>query len=416
MFRVAMRMKSYYAILTQQPWLWWMQLYDRKEYTIAETLSLFAHAAAWIGARFAFFCYHYSNWVSTMKRLSIAKKYKKWWMNLLITTLMMTKMKNTSNYAIVIPTNRSVKQYEWLLQSIKNQSLLPDQIIIVVDKEFIDRTQYEEYIDEISQSLGKKCADRVVVVTHLTDDFVVKHNASYVRNRWINHVDTKRLATIDDDNEFDQLFFENLIRKYTMCEQNNQAPCLLIPTEYYRDTDQIWLQWYKRFNHRLSRQQSHRVSPTSHEMVSIQFSASNFLFGATELFKKFPFPEEVPFVYEDYIMTRSLYRWGYSLFLVPDLAIHHMMRNKTKIEHMYIHTTRLAYQKARNKIWFVQSTSTTREKLSFYGVGLRGHTVYLMLIALFYGKITSVFPIWWALLRGTIHGLFKPFHYIKRGL
>lgn len=87
---------------------------------------------------------------------------------------------------------------------------------------------------------------------------------------------------------------------------------------------------------------------------AISFASSNCLFGATELFRQFPFAEDMPFVYEDFCMTRTLSTSVQnSLLLLPTVYVQHMMQQKSKLQDLYIDTPFRAYQKAKNRILFV---------------------------------------------------------------
>lgn len=110
----------------------------------------------------------------------------------------------------------------------------------------------------------------------------------------------------------------------------------------------------------------------------------------------------MPFVYEDFDMTIRATRKGIALFCITDLAIEHHMIAKTKLQDMYIDTPEKAYQKAKNRIIFADHYYIHKIRgLLYLFIGLRVHTIYLLLLATVSAPWGKKIAIVAAIMRGT---------------
>lgn|GEM_PF-916573 len=129
----------------------------------------------------------------------------------------------------------------------------------------------------------------------------------------------------------------------------------------------------------------------------------NSLFGKTAHFKELLFDERMPFVFEDIDLTHRRYRHIGPIAVSRHNVIHHMERDKTKLEQSFIATEDGVYQKAKNRILFVKNNANTWQKILFFGEGLWTNTLRFALFILLYaqqkGKMLR------ALRRGTRDGL-----------
>ncbi len=73
------------------------------------------------------------------------------------------------NYSVVIPSNRILSQILPLLGDIMAQSVLPEEIVIVVDKK-ISLTEKEEYQKECGKLISSGVSCRLI--NHHDDDFI----------------------------------------------------------------------------------------------------------------------------------------------------------------------------------------------------------------------------------------------------
>lgn len=86
----------------------------------------------------------------------------------------------------------------------------------------------------------------------------------------------------------------------------------------------------------------------------------------------------MPFVYEDFAMTASIYRAGIPILVAHSIVINHHMRQKTTLEDSYIASPPQAYQKAKNRMLFVQKLANPFQQSIYYIIGLHIHSLALI--------------------------------------
>ena len=107
------------------------------------------------------------------------------------------------SYSVVIPTNRSFHHIEPLLVSLAQQTLIPWQLIIVLDRS-IDIQELEEYTHRVKQLFLKLKKLQIDIISYHNDKkFHVGKWASYVRNYGRKKVIHPDMMFVDDDNVFD---------------------------------------------------------------------------------------------------------------------------------------------------------------------------------------------------------------------
>ncbi len=340
-------------------------------------------------------------------------------------------------YSVIIPSNRSFDDILPLLQCLGKQSIKAFEVIVVYDK-VISEIEFEKYQKKAFSVFEEKNWQKLIDIDNLDikitivskwvfSSFEVGKWASYVRNFWIKLVKTKYLLCVDDDNEFNDKFVEDLIDRH----EETKKEKVIIPTELYRKTDKIRSMWYIWFNYFLWRPISVKSEKYNkktgflpsqewqektslvlnhwgkkdffeNDLVPIQFSSSNCLFWDTILFQNNLFDEDIPFIYEDFIMTKGLSVSCQDCLLVAtDVFINHMMRDKTKIEDLYVSNSFWAYQKWRNRVIFVKRFWKKYQKNNYFVLWLWLHTLYLILMILIYKK-EDRFKIIKSLLKGTV--------------
>lgn len=109
-----------------------------------------------------------------------------------------------SNISVIITTKNRIKLLERAVNSVFNQSLLPDELIIV------DDGSNDHSSDFVSNLFHKS------VEIHLIKNLESK-GACAARNQGIKLSSSKFLALLDDDDEFDEKRLEVL--KYNYCEK-----------------------------------------------------------------------------------------------------------------------------------------------------------------------------------------------------
>ena len=134
-----------------------------------------------------------------------------------------------------------------------------------------------------------------------------------------------------------------------------------------------------------------------------QMIGGNSLLGKTSDFHKLRFDERMPFIFEDIDLTHRWQRTVGPIVVSKTNIIHHMERDKTKLEHSFVANTYGAYQKSKNRILFVQNNANAWQKLQFYVLGVWFNTIRFSIFISLYAheKIKTLQAFW----RGVGDGL-----------
>ena len=158
----------------------------------------------------------------------------------------------------------------------------------------------------------------------------------------------------------------------------------------YRKTDVIQSQWFSDFNFFLCRPIAYNLWEKKYEKIRM-FSWSS-LFGKTEIFRDFLFDEAFDFVNEDLDFTYRISK-KHSIFVLKDLIVNHMEKEKTLADTLWIWNEYQAYNRSKHRIMFVRKVWTFWEKLIAYSVWLLWNNLYLVWRILKYGKSPENFNI-----------------------
>ena len=188
--------------------------------------------------------------------------------------------------------------------------------------------------------------------------------ASYVRNFGIQNVKGEFIQLFDDDNEVAPDFLENCLKKREKKTSETKSECIILPSLYYRDTDQIQNQWFSRFNYRQSRPVLHLLNWKKD--AQIQMFSGNGIFGRASTLRKAEYDEQIARISEDMDYTLSLYEQWVQLWVFDDLKVKHHERDKTKLEQARIGSYSQAKQKARNWFLFTKKHWDKNQIYQFY--------------------------------------------------
>ncbi len=304
-------------------------------------------------------------------------------------------------YSIVIPTYRTYEEVQPLLVSIALQTKQPQNIYIIRDKNS-SLTDYQHYKKNCLSHFDKK--DIVSVVSNNSDAcFVPWSGAWYNRNYGLQQSKSLLTLCVDDDNVFAPDFVEKLLASYQDTFWKDQG--VLFPLEEYRKEWRVRFAWYAWFNPWLSRPFKIPYNPNQTVPYAIALAPSNCFLIDTKLAQKHPFDERLPYVYEDLLFFGTLVKQWYSLFLDPLLRTHHMLRQKTKIQDLYVWNPANAYQKWRNRIIYMRQLGTLAQKIIFFWFWLWWQTWWLLLFIRWSAPWNQKISITKALLKWTIDWL-----------
>jgi GT2 family glycosyltransferase len=236
-----------------------------------------------------------------------------------------------------------------------------------------------------------------------TVDFKIGKGASYVRNYGITQVISSDMMCIDDDNSFDPDFTQKIFEY----KKNHPDNTLIAPIQYDDTGTSIRKALANGFNFLLCRptRVTDKLLSSTDRYFPLMLSSANCLVWSTRLLRRFPFDEEIPFVYEDIIMTGQMSQAGVSIYCDTWSAVIHAHGTRSVLAGLYINTPLRAYYKSKHRIILIHTIGSYRDKLQFYLIGLIGQTGWLWLHILRYAPVSERFPLSRALLRGIVSGI-----------
>lgn len=257
---------------------------------------------------------------------------------------------------------------KWLLlkflQSMDAQTFTDFDVNIVCDRNFTkaEESDFLSFFDE--QDLG--IIERIHFFTNNNSDFNPDHKwwASYVRNFGIQNAKGEFIQLFDDDNEVDPRFLEECLKKWETLTAETSWECVILPSLYYRDTNEIQNQWFSHFNYLESRPVLHLL--VWKEKEQIQMFSGNWIFGRASTLKKAKYDEQIARISEDLDYTLSLHEKWVQLRVFADLKVKHHERDKTKLEQARIWSYSQAKQKARNRFLFTKKHWNKSQLFQFY--------------------------------------------------
>ena len=261
---------------------------------------------------------------------------------------------------------------KWLrlkfLQSLDRQTFTDFDVNIICDRKFTksEEADFIPFFEE--QELG--IVERTHFFTNNNSVFNPDHGwwASYVRNFWIRYAKGEFIQLLDDDNEIWPDFLESCLNKREKLTSETKSECVILPSLYYRDTNQIQNQWFSRFDYRQSRPVLHLLNWKEKEQV--QMFSWNGIFSKASTLKKTQYDEQIARISEDLDYTLSLYEQWIQLRVFADLKVKHHERDKNKLEQAWIWSYSQARQKARNRFLFTKKHWNKNQLYQFYVCGL----------------------------------------------
>ena len=271
------------------------------------------------------------------------------------------------------------------LEYLNKQTFQDFDVNIVCDRRFIK----SEEIDFLSffQNQDLEIVWRTHFFTNINSDFNPDHKwwASYVRNFGIQNAKWKFIQLLDDDNEIWPNFLEECIKKWEEFTKKTKSECIILPSLYYRDTNQIQNQWFSHFDYWQSRPILHLLNWKEYE--EIQMFSWNGIFALASTLRKAKYDEQIARISEDLDYTLSLHELWIKLRVFSDLKVKHHERDKTKLEQARIWSYSQAKQKARNRFLFTKKHWNKKQLFQFYICWLPGCILWLSMKAiLFWGK------------------------------
>ena len=199
--------------------------------------------------------------------------------------------------------------------------------------------------------------------------------ASYVRNFGILNVKGEFIQLFDDDNEVDSDFLEKCLKKREEKNRETKSECIILPSLYYRDTNQIQNQWFSHFNYLQSRPILHLLNWK--KQAQIQMFSGNWIFSRVSTLRRAEYDEQIARISEDLDYTLSLHEQWIKLWVFSDLKVKHHERDKTRLEQAWIGSYSQAKQKSRNRFLFTKKHWNKKQLSQFYICWLPGCLFWL---------------------------------------
>ena len=266
------------------------------------------------------------------------------------------------------------------LQMLNVQTFTDFDVNIVCDRSFTkwEESDFLSFFDEQKLDIIK----RTHFFTNNNSVFNPNHGwwASYVRNFGIRNVKGEFIQLFDDDNEVESDFLEKCLKKREEKTSETKSECVILPSLYYRDTEQIQNQWFSHFNYRQSRPVLHLLNWKESEQI--QMFSWNWIFSKASILRKAEYDEQIARISEDLDYTLSLHEQWIQLRVFSDLKVKHHERDKTRLEQARIGSYSQAKQKSRNRFLFTKKHWNKKQIYQFYICGLPWCILWLSIKAL----------------------------------
>ena len=269
------------------------------------------------------------------------------------------------------------------LKMLDIQTFQDFDVSIVCDRKFTksEESDFLSFFEEQDLEITK----RTRFFTNNNSVFNPDHGwwASYVRNFGIQNVKGEFMQLFDDDNEVEPDFLEKCLKKREEITKETKSECVILPSLYYRDTEQIQNQWFSHFNYLQSRPVLHLLKWK--EKAQIQMFSWNWIFAKASTLRKAEYDEQIARISEDLDYTLSLYEQWIQLRVFNDLKVKHHERDKTKLEQARIWSYSQAKQKSRNRFLFTKKHWNKNQLYQFYLCWLPGCLFRLSIKAIYFG-------------------------------
>ena len=271
------------------------------------------------------------------------------------------------------------------LEYLNKQTFQDFDVNIVCDRKFI-KSEENDFLS-FFQKQDLEIVWRTHFFTNINSDFNPDHKwwASYVRNFGIQKAKGEFIQLFDDDNEVAPDFLERCLKRRKEKSSETKSECVILPSLYYRNTNQIQNQWFSRFNYRQSRPVLHLLNWKKE--AQIQMFSGNWIFSKASTLSKSQYDEKIARISEDLDYTLSLHEKWIQLRVFSDLKVIHHERDKTILEQARIWSYPQAKQKSRNRFLFTKKHWNKKQLFQFYVCWLPWCLFWLSIKAImFWGK------------------------------
>ena len=284
------------------------------------------------------------------------------------------------------------------LKMLDLQTFRDFDVNIVCDRKF-SRSEESDFLSFFKEQ-NLEIINRTHFFTNNNSDFNPNHKwwASYVRNFGIQKAKGEFIQLFDDDNEVSSDFLENCLQKREEKTSKTKSECVILPSLYYRNIDQIQNQWFSHFNYWQSRPILHLLNWK--KQAQIQMFSWNGIFSKASTLRKAQYDEKIARISEDLDYTLWLHEKWIQLRVFSDLKVIHHERDKTRLEQARIGSYSQAKQKVRNRLLFVKKHGNKRQRVQSYVIWFPIFIGWLVIRALIRGWKSRI-----KIIKGIIAGI-----------
>lgn len=290
--------------------------------------------------------------------------------------------------SVVIPSRWNIEIFGNILKSLNNQTFKDFEVILIVDRLFDDKNNFWIWENQIISDFKELDIKIFCNVNH--DGEWKQNNASFLRNVWILNSKWEFINIFDDDIIFWNDYLGKSLEYHDSLKNKEWKEILIAPTMIYRETNIVQSQGFSYFNFWFCRPVAYDL--WNKEYGKIRMFSGNSLFGKSEIFKEILFDETFDFVNEDLDFTYRVSK-KYGIFVLKDLIVNHMERDKTTLENLRIWSAYQSYKRAKHRIRFVKKNWNFCQKCAAYSVWLLWNNLWMTNRILKYGKSPEKFGI-----------------------
>lgn len=290
--------------------------------------------------------------------------------------------------SVIIPSRWMIEVFGNILHCLEKQTFKDFEVILVLDKKFENKSDFDIWENAVKEEYKRLNLNIICNINHKSD--WKENNASFLRNIWIKESKWELINIFDDDIVFDENYLLNSLRYLWKFENKYGRKFVICPTMMYRDTNLVQSQWFSSFDFWQCRPIACELGYLEYD--KIEMFSGNSIFGCAEIFRETLFDEVFDFVNEDLDFTYRI-SMKHDIFVLRDLIVHHMERDKTILENLRIWSAYQAYKRAKHRILFVRKNWTFWQKLIAYSVWLTWNNLWMIRRIWKYGKSPEKFNI-----------------------
>lgn len=271
-----------------------------------------------------------------------------------------------------------------LLESIEQQTMLPDRVVILIYTK-ISKEEQELFVYYMQRHFDEDFFSRITIISHLNSNHEPWRFHGYDRSVLLSHAKSKFSYLIDGDNVFNDDHIAQLFAWYDSIKQDTWSTPIISPTIMWRKSGKVQSQWITWFRYFFPKYQYATMWTENWQQVKMIWA--NSLLGLTSIFQKIWFDERFAYCYEDIDFTYRLYLWWYPVTVLNKVETYHMESSRWVLWKRFLDSPVKVRYRSRNRILFVQKNANLFEKIQYFWLWLWIQTIaFFWLISVYWGK------------------------------